>query len=154
MSEIKVSDRRMFTPDGRLREEYERELAQAAAEPEPEPPPATEPEPLAPAPAAAAEPAPAAAPGGAALAGLELPAKPPPGLLEHVEFLAQLALVAMGEMPLPDGRLARDLDGARFYVDLIGLFHQRYAASLAPQEARFLESYLDQLRLRYVAHRG
>jgi hypothetical protein len=149
MSEIKVSDRRMFTPDGRLREEYERELAQAADEPEPEP----EPTPPAPAPA---EPAPAPAPPAAAatLGGLELPAKPPPGLLEHVEFLAQLALVAMGEMPLPDGRLARDLDGARFYIDLIGLFHQRYGVSLGPQEARFLESYLDQLRLRYVAHRG
>lgn len=148
MSEIKVSDRRMFTPDGRLREEYERELAQAATEPEPEPPP--------PAPAAV-EPPPAPAPPPAAattLGGIELPVKPPPGLLEHVEFLAQLALVAMGEMPLPDGRLARDLDGARFYVDLIGLFHQRYGASLGPQEARFLESYLDQLRLRYVAHRG
>jgi hypothetical protein len=152
VSEIKVSDRRMFTPDGRLREEYERELAQAASEPEPAPQPEPQSE-VAPPPAAPAEPAPAVAPAGA-LAGLELPAKPPPGLLEHVEFLAQLALVAMGEMPLPDGRLARDLDGARFYVDLIGLFHQRYGASLGPQEARFLESYLDQLRLRYVAHRG
>jgi hypothetical protein len=147
VSEIKVSDRRMFTPDGRLREEYERELARTAAEPEPEP----EPEP--PPPAAPAESAPAPSPE-TSLAGVELPAQPPPGLLEHVEFLASYALVAMGEMPLPDGRLARDLDAARFYIDLIGAFHQRYGASLGPQEARFLESYLDQLRLRYVAHRG
>jgi len=60
----------------------------------------------------------------------------------------------MGEVPLPDGRLARDLDAARFYIDLLGAFHQRWGAALGPQEARFLESYLDQLRLRYVAHRG
>jgi len=151
VSEIKVSDRRMFTPDGQLRAEYERELAEAAAHPEPEPPPSPQPVPLAPSPSPS--PPPAAVPADA-VGGVELPAKPPPGLLEHVEFLASYALVALGEMPLPDGRLARDLDAARFYIDLIGAFHRRWSAALGPQEARFLESYLDQLRLRYVAHRG
>lgn len=148
MSEIKVSDRRMFTPDGRLREEYEREMAEAALAPpapEPEPPPAVEPPPVEP---------PSAAPAAEAIAGVELPLKPPPGLLEHVEFLASYALAAMGEVPMPDGRLARDLDAARFYIDLIGAFHRQWGAALGPQEARFLESYLDQLRLRFVAHRG
>lgn len=154
MSEIKVSDRRMFTPDGRLREEFELEMARVAAEPEPEPEPAVAeapPEIAPPPPVAEATPPTADA---SSLAAVELPVNPPPGLLEHVEFLASYALVAMGEMPLPDGRLARDLDAARFYIDLIGAFHRRYGASLGPQEARFLESYLDQLRLRYVAHRG
>lgn len=152
MSEIKVSDRRMFTPDGRLREEYEREMAEAALAP-PAPEPESEPEPPAVAPSPVA-PQPAAAPAPAAIAGVELPLKPPPGLLEHVEFLASYALAAMGEVPMPDGRLARDLDAARFYIDLIGAFHRQWGAALGPQEARFLESYLDQLRLRFVAHRG
>lgn len=155
MSEIKVSDRRMFTPDGKLREEFERELAEAAAHPEPEPAPAPEPEPPVAKSEEATEPAAATPdPGAGGLAGVALPSKPPPGLLEHVEFLASFALVAMGEMPLPDGRLARDLDAARFYIDLLAAFHARWSSSLGPQESRFVESYLDQLRLRFVSHRG
>jgi len=154
VSEIKVSDRRMFTPDGRLREEFERELAEMAAHPEPEPQP--EPEPAAPAEekSAEAEPRQGDDLGAGGLAAVSLPGKPPPGLLEHVEFLASFALVAMGEIPLPDGRLARDLDAARFYIDLLAAFHARWSAALGPQEARFLENTLDQLRLRFVSHRG
>ncbi|HEX9798991.1 MAG TPA: DUF1844 domain-containing protein [Thermoanaerobaculia bacterium] len=159
MSEIKVSDRRMFTPDGKLREEFEREFAEAAARPEPapenEPEPVREPEPAAPErPAPAPPAAELSAPEGGELAAIALPTEPPPGLLEHVEFLASFALVAMGEMPLPDGRLVRDLDAARFYIDLLAAFHAKWSVALGPQEARFVESYLDQLRLRYVSHRG
>jgi hypothetical protein len=151
MGELKVTDRRMFTPDGRLRESFERELAEteaAPSEPEiaaapPEPPP--EAPPVSPAPVAAA----------AGTAGLPaLPADPPAGMLELVDYLAQLALASMGEVAFADGRLARDLDAARFYIDLIASFHERYALRLSAQETRFLESYLDQLRLRYVAHSG
>lgn len=153
MSEMKVSDRRMFTADGRLRAEYERELAETAAAPEPPPPEpaASEPQVEPPAPAPQATAAPATAGG---LGEVALPERPPAGLLEHVEFLAGWALAALGEVPMPDGRLARDLDAARFYIDLIGVFHRQWGSALGPEESRFLESYLDQLRLRYVAHRG
>jgi len=161
VSEIKVSDRRMFTPDGRLREEIERELVEAAARPAPEPEPEPEPqreaapEPPArpPGPGTSILDAKGEAPATATLS-IPLPEKPPPGLLEMVEFLAQLAVVAMGEVPLPDGRLARDLDAARFYIDLLGAFHARWGGKLGPQESRFVESYLDQLRLRFVSHTG
>lgn len=149
MGEIKVTDKRMFTPDGRLKEEFERELAEtpdepgpsAAAEPEPEPAPVETP----------TEPPPAAT------APLTLPPAPeqaPPGLLELIEFLSGWALACMGDVPLPDGRLARDLDGARFYIDLMGALHERFGKRLGPQELHFVESYLDQLRLRYVSRRG
>jgi len=151
VAEIKVTDKRMFTPDGRLREEFERELAAApaveplAAAAEPAPSVAE------PAPAPAAEPEPAPAP------PLTLPPAPenaPPGLLELVEFLSGWALACMGDVPLPDGRLARDLDGARFYIDLLGALHERFGQRLGAQELHFVESYLDQLRLRYVSRRG
>jgi hypothetical protein len=156
VGEIKVTDRRMFTPDGRLRDDVARELETPSPDPEPEP----EPAPAAP-PSPAPPPAPpladlvagGGAPGAAAGSTVELPENPPLGLLEHVEFLATLALMCMGEVPQPDGRLARDLDAARFYIDLIGSFHARWSKRLGPQELRFLESYLDQLRLRFVAHR-
>ncbi len=159
MGDMKVTDRRMFTPDGRLREPFEREFAEAASAsaeaesaaaplaPDPPPEPRVEPPPA---------PAAPAADGAAATAGgvPPLPAEPPPGMLELVDMLAQLALASMGEVPFADGRLTRDLDAARFYIDMIGAFHQRYALRLSAQELHFLESYLDQLRLRFVARRG
>jgi len=151
VAEIKVTDKRMFTPDGRLREEFEQELAAVAAGPEP--PAAAEPAPSAAAPAPAPEPA--AEPAGTP--ALDLPPAPeqaPPGLLELVEFLSGWALACMGDVPLPDGRLARDLDGARFYIDLLGDLHERFGKHLGAQELHFVESYLDQLRLRYVSRRG
>jgi len=149
VAEIKVTDKRMFTPDGRLREEFEQELADAPAAEEP----AAAPEPTPSAP----EPAPEPAPDPAAAPSLNLPPAPdkaPPGLLELVEFLSGWALACMGDVPLPDGRLARDLDGARFYIDLLGALHERFGKRLGAQELHFVESYLDQLRLRYVSRRG
>src|SRR5690606_41137774 len=98
VAEIKVTDKRMFTPDGRLREEFEQELASApAAEP---PPVAPAPEPVEAAPPPAPEPATAPA-----VALPPSPEKPPAGLLELVEFLSGWALACMGDVPLPDGRL-------------------------------------------------
>jgi hypothetical protein len=164
MGDLKVTDRRMFTPDGRLREPFERELAESSAEAEPESAAAPEPQQQAEAPPAppaspiasgtAAGTAAGAAPGTAADGLPALPAEPPPGLLELVDFLAQLALASMGEVPFADGRLTRDLEAARFYIDLIGAVHKKYALRLSTQELRFLESYLDQLRLRFVSRSG
>jgi hypothetical protein len=145
---IKVTDKRMFTPDGQLRPGVERELAEAAAAAPAEPaPPAPEPVPP---PETPAQPAPAVA---GALPG-SAPVAPPAGLLELVEFLAGWALATMGEVPMPDGTLVRDLDASRFYIDLIGALHERWARALAPEELRFLEGYLDQLRLRFVSRRS
>lgn len=151
MAEIKVTDRRMFAPDGTLREEYLRELdAAEAATPKQRPETAPEPPSVA---AKAPEPAEAVAESaGEALP--TAPSNPPPGLLDLAEFLAGWALASMGDVPRPDGQLGRDLDAARYYIDLLGALHRQWASRLAPQESRVLESYLDQLRLRYVAHRG
>ncbi len=159
MSEIKVTDRRMFTADGRIREEFERQLAEEAAEPVAEELAVTEPAP----PAASDLPTPVdevsvaptlGAQGVAPQLPFTFPADPPPGLLELVEFLAGWALASMGDVPLPDGRMARNLDAARFYIDWIGVLHEQYAQKLPPQDSQFLESYLDQLRLRFVSYRG
>jgi hypothetical protein len=145
VSEIKVTDKRMFTADGRLKEEFAEELARTAREPEPPPQPEPPPAPPATPPAAAASPF--ALPGAAT-------EKAPTGLLELAQFLGELAVACLGDVAMPDGRLLLDLDGARFYIDLIGALLERFGKALAPQDRRALESFLDQLRLRYVARRG
>lgn len=146
---IKVTDKRMFTPDGRLREEYAAnegggedapETPAAVPEPSPEAPP------LPPPPPAAASPRleiPDLAPGPAA-----------PSFLHLVNSLAEPALTFLGELPLPDGQSAENLEMARFYIDLLVLLRQKTAGNLGSQELAFLEDVLYQLRLRYVQKRG
>jgi hypothetical protein len=158
MGEIKVTDRRMFTPDGQLREEYERELA--------EPTPATEPNPEAPtelSPEASTEPIPAPEPATAAPETtveppFSLPAgeakRPPTGLLELFQIVGDLTAACLGQAPMPDGRLLLDLEGARFYIDLLGALLRRFELTFPPQDRRALAAFVDQLKLQYVARAG
>ena len=147
---IKVTDKRMFTADGRLREEYAAsedgvEALPEAAAPEPAPEPVPPPPPS-PSPAAGSSPRleiPDLAPGPAA-----------PSFLHLVNSLAEPALTFLGELPLPDGQSAENLEMARFYIDMLVLLRQKTAGNLGSQELAFLEDVLYQLRVRYVQKRG
>src|SRR5690606_5714189 len=114
LGEIKVTDKRMFTPDGRLREEFEQlDRETPPAEPEAAAPP----EPEAPA-AAAPSPAPAPASPDWESAGrgpaLELPGTPPglggPNFADLVAALAEPATLYLGDVPMPDGATAENLE--------------------------------------------
>jgi hypothetical protein len=170
--EIKVTDRRMFTPSGELREEF-RDLADA-------PPP----QPAAARPAATAPPAGAAAPprdrpaappagGGPATAAPGAaprpePARPEPGqpaetgapgaggpgILDLVGMLVESAAVYLGDARLPDGGTAEDLDLARFHIDLLDVLRRKTAGNLTAQESAALDDVLYRLRVRYVHKRG
>lgn len=159
MGEIKVTDRRMFTADGRLREEYESfehaEPEPEAAEPEPAP---QEPAPPAAAPAAPDAPLPPGWSEGERSPGLELPGTPPglgaPSFYDLVAVLAEPASLYLGDLPLPDGGSAENLEMARLHIDLVDLLRQRTAGNLSAQERAFLEDVLYRLRVRYVQKRG
>ena len=149
MGDIKVTDRRMFTPEGELREGYGEEEGEAASAetvapaPAPEPPPAQVPEP--------ARPIPERPP-------LDLP--PTSGGIGGASFydlvgvLADTAVLYLGEVPLPDGQSAENLELARLHIDLLDILRQRTAGNLSAQESAFLEDALYRLKLRYVQKRG
>ena len=158
---IKVTDKRMFTADGQLREEY-RDLDEAsgapaavddalAADPEPAPIPES------PAPAAstgspgAAEPEPAPR---LALPHLGPGAAGTPQFFDLVAALAEPASLYLGDVTLPDGQVAEDLEMARFHIDLLGVLAEKTVGRLTAEEARFLDEVLYRLRLRYVQKRG
>lgn len=153
---IKVTDKRMFTADGQLREEY-RELAEPSAEPEPAENTAVDPQP-------AAEPAPPPPPAAVAAEAespprLELPHLGPgaagtPQFFDLVAALAEPASLYLGDVTLPDGQVAEDLEMARFHIDLLGVLAERTVGRLTAEEARFLDEVLYRLRLRYVQKRG
>jgi hypothetical protein len=152
--EIKVTDKRMFTPDGELREEYrflrEKATSAVAAGPpgrEVESRPGPPPEP--PRPAAAER---------QATPRVDLPETPAelggPGFFDLVAVLAEPVAVYLGDAPLPDGHDATDLEMAHLHIDLLAVLRQKTAGNLTAQEATFLEDLLYRLRVRYVQKRG
>jgi Domain of unknown function (DUF1844) len=142
-SELKVNDKRMFTPEGELREEF-RHLENApptpreeAPRPAPEPPPRppkSEPE------GGAAKPPSAAQQRGVSLADL-------------VGLLAEHAAVYLGERALPDGESMTDLRAAQLHIDLLDVLREKTAGNLTPQEEAMVEDVLYQLRVAYVEKR-
>lgn len=152
--EMKVTDRRMFTPDGELREEYRDVVGRseaAATEVEPSPEPPRTPPPAQP-PHAAPEPA-----AGERGAPVELPGTPPglgPAFYDLVAVLAEPVPLYLGDAPLPDGRSAENIEAARFHIDLLDVLRQKTAGNLTAQESAVLEDVLYRLRMRYVQKRG
>ena len=156
--EIKVTDKRMFTPEGELREEYRflnekstatttAEMTEAAPEPaRPEPEP-RQPEPPRPEPRRVA-----GYPEAAEDSGFGLPGAPQggPGFLDLAAMLAEPAAIYLGDAPLPDGQWAENLEMARLHIDLLDVLRQKTAGNLTAQESAILEDLIYRLRVRYV----
>ena len=194
--EIKVTDKRMFTPDGKLREEYSflEEASTAAAA-------ADAPAATSSAPAASSTPStPQEAARGAAATSppaersrhetarsrreparpgepdradldraadwpepadsggrVEIPGTPPglgPTFYDLVAMLAEPVSIYLGDLELPDGGTAENLEMARLHIDLLDVLRQKTAGNLTAQESAFMEDLLYRLRVRYVQKRG
>jgi hypothetical protein len=162
--EIKVTDKRMFTAEGELREEFrflERppgEPAEAPSPAGPAIPEAASPEPPRPVAPAPEPPRREAAPPPDASARLELPGTPPelggPSFYDLAAMVAEPVAIYLGDIELPEGGTAEDLELARLHIDLLDLLRQKTAGNLAAQESAFLEDLLYRLRVRYVQKRG
>jgi hypothetical protein len=149
---FKVTDRRLFNPDGTPRD--------IPREEEPAPPPTPEPEQAAPQPPAP-EPAPIA------VATPEEAATPRPpereetpeaqaepqgdeGFLMLVEFLASFAADALGMVNHPGGG-GVNLQLAKQCIDMLGTLRHKTQGNLVAEEQQFLDMILSQLRMQYVS---
>ena len=161
---MKVTDRRMFTDDGELREEYrflEQQKAGGAAPAAEQPPPVAEPDSAASAGearAGGAEQAASARPSQGAGA-TEAPRMPPrgeqsPGFMDLVAVLAEPIAFLLGDAQLPDGQSAQDLPRARLHIDLLAVLQEKTRGNVSEQETAVLEDLLAQLRMRYVEKSG
>ena len=154
---MKVTDRRMFTDDGELREEY-RFLEQQKAGTAAEKPPPVAPEDT----AASASGSPAGGPERTASAtpprgpeAAEASRMPPPGaqapgFMDLVAVLAEPIAFLLGDAQLPDGQSAQDLPRARLHIDLLAVLQEKTRGNVSEQETALLEDLLAQLRMRYV----
>lgn len=128
---FKVNDRRRFQADGSSAEEKSAsEAAEAPAEPEKA--------------AAAAEPPPP-------VAEQEIP-------VDFVTLLLSLAASAqsaLGISPHPrSGKLEVKLPEAKYSIDLLAMLQEKTQGNLSPEEEKFLQALLYDLRLRYVEAKG
>ena len=123
---VRVVDRRWFSADGELKDPAPSGFT-APPPPSPPAPGPTDPE---------ATPA--------------SPDQPPSkvGFLDLVDFLAQQAVALLSGQVQGRGR---DPGTARFFIDLLGVVQEKTAGQLAPEENRYLEDILYQLRSLFVA---
>ena len=140
---IKVTDKRLFTQDGELKEEYrhleDEESAPQMSEPiVAETPPVETPRSEPSTPVESSENQPAVGPEAA------------PSFLDLVAAVAQPIALYLGDVKMPDGESMENLPLARLHIDLLEILQQKSAGNLTDQEKGFLEDLLYQLRLRYV----
>jgi Domain of unknown function (DUF1844) len=100
-----------------------------------------------------------AAGGGAGGSGvtLEIPGSPPglgASFYDLAAMLAEPVAIYLGDLELPDGQSAENLEMARLHIDLLDILRQKTAGNLTAQESAFLEDLLYRLRVRYVQKRG
>jgi len=169
-SEFKVSDRRLFTSDGDLRDSTEEQVQSSPAP--------------VPVPAAVAAPAPEAAPvAAAAIPESDVP-EPPTATEQQAQhdayqqsardldarvelsghsakelevsferFMASLYMTAMmqlGMMHEQGGQPGVDIIGARQTIDTLGMIAEKTKGNLTPKEQNFLQNCLYELRMAYV----
>jgi hypothetical protein len=134
---IRVVDRRMFTAEGEVREDYEPEEV-----PEPPKPPTTTP-----------PPPPRAAAGGEAppRSAERTETEPTTDFASIVRSLATTAYAALGLIPEPaSGTRHRDPAIARQMIDWLTVLEQKTRGNLTFEESDFLSRVLYELRLAFV----
>jgi len=155
-SEIKVTDKRIFTAEGEIREEFRQEI-------KPGDPFAAKPaEKVAEQPAAKAEPKPAERRQAAN-------PEPPPGgerrnksiadkaqnpgtpFADFIEPLIAQAYVSLGMLRDPYGQKPKiDVGAARQMIEILTMLKDKTAGNLTPDEDDFLSTHLGELKLAFV----
>lgn len=156
--QIKVTDKRIFTPEGEIREEFRDEIhpsspqpepPRAAAAPAPEPPPAAAPSP---APPSAEAPKSAEPPRGERRRAMASKAENPN--TPFTNFIQQLIMqgyISLGLLRSPYAAEVKvDVEAARDMIEILSLLQEKTAGNLTPEEDDFLSMHLGELKLAYV----
>jgi Domain of unknown function (DUF1844) len=159
-----VTDRRLFTPEGEMRQEVSQEEVSSAA-PTPQPAPAAQPdlaasqlEPDAPPPPTAAEQREQADAYRKSAKDLDARVELSGHSAKELEmtferFMASLymsAMLQLGLMHEPGSQPRVDLIGARQTIDTLSLLSEKTKGNLTSAEENFLQNCLYELRMAYV----
>jgi hypothetical protein len=159
--QIKVTDKRIFTADGQIREEFRGDIkpADPAAKPVEKPPAAgpAEQKKAAPAPQQPQQQARAdntdrrAGGGDRRRTMADRAANPGTPFTNFLEPLIAQAYMSLGMLPNPYQQQTKpDVGSARQMIDILSLLQEKTANNLTPDEDEFLKTYLGELKLAYV----
>ncbi len=146
--ELKVTDKRIFTPEGDIREEFQNEIrptepqAVQAGDPKPEtseaPKPATAPEP----------PKPREERRRSLADKATSPGTPFANFIQSLVAQAYMFLGMLRDPRQPQPIF--DAEAAHETIDILALLKQKTAGNLTPEEEDFFEAHLGDLKLAYV----
>lgn len=81
----------------------------------------------------------------------QAPTLDPVDFSTHVVSLASTALIALGQMPTPEGESHPvDLETARHLIDVLGMLETKTRGNLDEAEQKLLASLIYDLRVAYV----
>jgi hypothetical protein len=164
--ELKVTDKRIFTAEGDIREEFKQEIRPAepaAGEAAPQPPPAPGPAPEENAPPREAqraevprteerrqrnEPPP---PGGDRRTLADKASNPGSSFTNFIEPLIAQAYMSLGMLRNPYQPQSKiDTGAARQMIEILTLLKDKTKGNLTPDEEDFLDTHLGELKLAFV----
>jgi Domain of unknown function (DUF1844) len=153
---FKVTDRRLFNPDGTPRDVPPEEKPESIPAPAPEPAIAPTPAGQVSASNESAQPQAASAAAPEPTEGEEedeLPdAENPAGFANFIMSIASNAASSLGMMEHPvTHKREVDLELAKHWIDILGMLERKTKGNLAAQEEKILESVLSDLRMQYVS---
>jgi hypothetical protein len=152
--QIKVTDKRIFTPEGELREEFKGEItpseppapAKAAPQPAAPPPPPPQEERR-----ASDEGAPAGAADRRNRSIADKAQNPGTPFTEFIEPLIAQGYMSLGMLRNPYGsKPAIDVAAARQMIEIVTMLKEKTAGNLTPDEEDFLTTHLGELKLAFV----
>jgi hypothetical protein len=152
--ELKVTDKRIFTSDGEIRDEFKKEIRPAEPQPEsasPAPPPPVE-EPPAPAEERRRQP-PQGPPGGEERRRTmaDKATNPATAFTNFIEPLIAQAYMSLGMLRNPyQPQTKIDAGAARQMIEILSLLKEKTHGNLTADEDDFLDTHLGELKLAFV----
>lgn len=140
--ELKVTDKRIFTADGDIREEFKQEIKPAdpqAVNPAPPPPPPQE------------EPAKERRTEERRKSIADKATNPGTPFTNFIEPLIAQGYMSLGMLRNPYQPQAKiDVAAARQMIDILNLLQEKTAGNLTPDEEDFLSTHIGELKLAFV----
>lgn len=154
--QIKVTDKRIFTSEGEIREEFRNEVKPADLSAKPAEKPAARPEARSEQPAQ--RPQPQTEPHADRRQGSDRrrtmadhAANPGTPFTNFLEPLIAQAYMSLGMLPNPyQPQTKADVGAARQMIDILTLLQEKTSGNLTPDEDDFLRTYLGELKLAFV----
>lgn len=149
--ELKVTDKRIFTPEGDIRQEFQNEIRPTEAQPSDAQPTPSEPQrpPEAAAPPKSQEPPKPREERRRSLA--EKATSPGTPFANFIQSLVAQAYMFLGMLRDPrQPQPIFDAEAAHETIDILSLLKEKTAGNLTPEEEDFFEAHLGDLKLAYV----